>query len=133
MVFKDKRVILKLVTEEGITSKKYSFSSIGKAEKFLGRKPSYFSQTVRKRGFAKDVDGNWFAIVSIDGKNVVTKDKTNNFYRKYFGKRIAENERQRIIKRRKIIHALVAINLKYDNLIQASDSLEFSRLQELVR
>ncbi len=133
MVFKDKRVILKLATEEGITSKKNSFNSIGKAEKFLGRKPSYLSQTVRKRGFAKDVEGNWFAIVSIDGKNIVTKDKTNHFYQKYFGKRIAEDEGQRIIKREKIIHALVAINLKYDNLIQASDSLEFSRLQELVR
>lgn len=133
MVFKDKRVVLKLATEEGITLKKYSFNSIRKAEKFLGRKPSYLSQAVRKRGFAKDVEGNWFAIVSIDGKNIVTKDKTNNFYQKYFDKRIAEDEGQRIIKRRKIIHALVAINLKYDNLIQASDSLEFSRLQELVR
>lgn len=135
MVFKTKRVVIQLVTKEGLTDKRYSFSSVGNTERFLGRKSSYLNHCV-DRGFVKDVKGHWFAIISINDKKIITDRKFSKFYQQKFGMAPLlgkEEKRAKRIIQSKVQKLLLQIDLKYGDLVKASGSSEFNQLQKLLK
>lgn len=142
MVMKQQPVILKKISEEGLSKESLWFPNYHALDQYLGRGAGYISGIINssnRRPLARDVEGNYYGVVMAKGKKLLTDDDIQKLYNRRFNGKVYKTKHltktqkiQKKIKHLKVNEVLRSIDEKYGSIDAAEGTPEIAQLRKLL-
>ena len=129
MVMKQQPVILKKISEEGLSKESLWFPNYHTLDQYLGRGAGYISGIINssnRRPLARDVEGNYYGVVMAKGKKLLTDDDIQKLYNRRFNGKVYKT------KHLKVNEVLGSIDEKYGSIDAAEGTPEIAKLRKLL-